>query len=508
MTADSPDIGREAERPDALARAMILGTLTMVTMLYAMTVTIANVSLPQMQGSLSATTDQIALVVTFNIIATAVATPMTGWLAARFSRRAILIWGVIGFTCASLACGLATSLEGLVLFRVLQGAFGAPLVPLSQAIVMDSYPREKQASAMAVFGMGVVVGPVLAPTVGGYLSELYNWRWVFFMIVPCGLIALTGVMVYIKDRSRAASSHLDWTGFLTLSVFIASFQFMLDQGERLDWLSSGTILMCAAVASLALYVFIAHSATAERPFLNPKLLADRNYALGLAIVFVFGMLNFTPTTLLPPLMQGVRGYPDSVIGLVLGARGVGTLAGFFLMFWANKFDPRFLLITGFACQGVAGWTMAQFSIDMTTWGVLWTSCLQGFGVGVIWVPLTLVTFATLDRRSTAEATAIFHLVRNFGSSIYISVSIALALRTARESYAELTVNASPMNQALALQDGLFRTWSLDGVAALSGLSREIGRQALMIGYLNAFTLFAITSFAVIPLILLIRVVRR
>lgn len=504
MTAISSD----DSRPSAFARAMTLTTLTLVTTLYAMTVTIANVSLPQMQGTLSATTDQIALVVTFNIIATAIATPMTGWLAARFSRRTILIWGVIGFTCASLACGLATSLEGLVLFRVLQGAFGAPLVPLSQAIVMDSYPREKQAAAMAIFGMGVVVGPVMAPTLGGYLSELYNWRWVFFMIVPFGLAALAGVLLYIQDRNRAGASHLDWTGFLALSVFIASFQFMLDQGERLDWFGSGTILMCAAVAGMALYLFVAHSATADRPFLNPKLLADRNYALGLAIVFVFGMLNFTPTTLLPPLLQGVRGYPDSVIGMVLGARGVGTLLGFFLMFWANKFDPRVLLVTGFACQAYSGWVLAHVSVDMTTWGVLWTSALQGFGVGVIWVPLTLVTFATLDKRSTAEATAIFHLVRNFGSSIYISISITVALRTARVSYSELSVNASPLNPALAMQDSLFARWSLDDAPALAALAREIGRQSTMIGYLNAFHMFELTALAVIPLALLVRVPKR
>jgi len=493
--------------PTAFTRAMILTTLTMVTMLYAMTVTIANVSLPQMQGALSATTDQIALVVTFNIIATAVATPMTGWLAGRFSRRAILIWGVIGFTLASLACGLAPSLETLVLFRILQGAFGAPLVPLSQAIVMDSYPNEQRASAMAVFGMGVVIGPVLAPTVGGYLSEVYNWRWVFFMIVPFGLAALAGVLVYIQDRSRSGNSYLDWTGFLTLSVFIASFQFMLDQGERLDWFQSGTVLMCAAVAALALYLFVAHSATADRPFLNPKLLTDRNYAIGLAIVFIFGMLNFTPTTLLPPLMQGVRGYPDSVIGLVLGARGVGTLAGFFLMFWSNRFDPRFLLIVGFACQGVAGWYMAQFNVNMTTWGVLWTSALQGFGVGVIWVPLTMITFATLDKRHTAEATALFHLVRNFGSSVFISISIATALRTARVTYAELSLNTSPMNKAFGMQEGLYGAWSLDGAPALASLSREITRQALMIGYLNSFYLFAVTAFAVIPLIFMVRMRR-
>jgi DHA2 family multidrug resistance protein len=507
MTAEPIDDPAETSRPDAFTRAMILATVTMVTALYAMTVTIANVSLPQMQGALSATTDQIALVVTFNIIATAVATPMTGWLAARFSRRAILIWGVSGFTAASFACGIAPSLELLVVARIFQGAFGAPLVPLSQAIVMDSYPRHQQGSAIAVFGMGVVIGPVLAPTIGGYLSEVYNWRWVFFMIVPCGLAALVGVLIYIQDRSKAASNYLDWTGFLTLSVFIAAFQFMLDRGERLDWFDSSTILLCAALAGLALYLFIAHSLTAERPFLDPKLLLDRNYSIGLVLVFVFGMLNFTPMTLLPALLQGVRGYPDSIIGVILGARGFGTLIGFIFMFWGNKLDPRPMLALGFALQGIAGWYMAQFSINLTTWDVLWTSALQGLGVGLIWVPLTVVTFNTLSRQVTAEATAIFHLVRNFGSSVYISISIALALRSARVNYAEMSAAASTTNEALTFQDSLFRVWSLDGTGALAGLSGEIARQAIMIGYLNSFLAFAVTSFAVLPLMLLIKLRR-
>lgn len=507
MTAEPIDDPADQTRPDSLTRAMILTTLTMVTALYAMTVTIANVSLPQMQGALSATTDQIALVVTFNIIATAIATPMTGWLAARFSRRTILIWGVTGFTAASLACGMAPSLEMLVLARVLQGAFGAPLVPLSQAIVMDSYPKHQQGSAIAVFGMGVVVGPVLAPTVGGYLSELYNWRWVFFMIVPFGLVALTGVLVYIQDRSKAASNHLDWTGFLTLSVFIAAFQFMLDRGDRLDWFDSSTILLCAAVAALMGYLFIAHSLTAEKPFLNPKLLLDRNYSIGLLMVFVFGMLNFTPMTLLPALLQGVRGYPDSIIGVVLGARGLGTLAGFAFMFFGNKLDPRPMLAIGFALQGVAGWYMSQFSINLTTWDVLWTSCLQGLGVGLIWVPLTVVTFNTLPRSQTAEATAIFHLVRNVGSSVYISIAIGIALHSGRVNYAEMTAATSPTNEALAFQDTLFGSWSMDSAGALAGLAREIARQAIMIGYLNSFLAFAITSFAVMPLLLLIKLRR-
>jgi len=507
MTAEPLDDPADAARPDAFTRSMILATLTTVTALYAMTVTIANVSLPQMQGALSATTDQIALVVTFNIIATAVATPMTGWLAARFSRRTILIWGVTGFTVSSLACGMAPSLELLVVARIFQGAFGAPLVPLSQAIVMDNYPKHQQGSAIAVFGMGVVLGPVLAPTVGGYLSELYNWRWVFFMIVPCGLVALTGVLIYIQDRSKAGSNYLDWTGFLTLSVFIAAFQFMLDRGERLDWFDSSTILLCAAVAGLAFYLFIAHSLTADRPFLNPKLLLDRNYTVGLLLVFVFGMLNFTPMTLLPALLQGVRGYPDSIIGLVLGARGLGTLAGFVFMFWGNKLDPRPMLALGFGLQGLAGWYMSQFSINLTTWDVLWTSCLQGLGVGLIWVPLTVVSFNTLPRQATAEATAIFHLVRNFGSSVYISIAIAIALNGAQVNYAEMTAATSPTNQALQFQDSLFRVWSLDSTGALAGLSGEIARQAIMIGYLNSFLVFAITSFAILPLLLVIRLRR-
>ncbi|SDF39435.1 MULTISPECIES: DHA2 family efflux MFS transporter permease subunit [Thalassobaculum] len=507
MTAEPIDDPAEATRPDALTRALILTTLTMVTALYAMTVTIANVSLPQMQGALSATTDQIALVVTFNIIATAVATPMTGWLAARFSRRTILLWGVSGFTVASLACGLAPTLELLVVARVFQGAFGAPLVPLSQAIVMDSYPKHQQGSAMAIFGMGVVLGPVLAPTIGGYLSEVYNWRWVFFMIVPCGLAALAGVAIYIQDRSKAGSNYLDWTGFLTLAMFIAAFQFMLDQGERLDWFDSATILLCGAVAALMLYLFIAHSLTAERPFLDPKLLLDRNYAIGLLLVFVFGMLNFTPMTLLPALLQGVRGYPDSIIGVVLGARGVGTLVGFFFMFWGSKLDPRPTLAAGFALQGIAGWYMSQFSINLTTFDVLWTSALQGLGVGLVWVPLTVVSFNTLPREKTSEATAIFHLVRNFGSSIYISIAISIALNSARVNYAEMTAHARPTNEALQFQDSLFRVWSLDGAGALAGLSGEMARQAAMIGYLNSFYAFTLTSFAVLPLMLLIRLRR-
>lgn len=495
-------------RTTTFQNAVILVTLTLVTMLYAMTVTIANVALPQIKGALSATTDEIALIVTFNIIATAVATPMTGWLTARYGRRNVMIFGVAGFTIASFLCGTATSLEQLVAYRFMQGAFGAPLVPLSQAIVVDSYPKEKIGPANAIFGMGVVMGPILAPTIGGYLSETYSWRWVFFMMVPCGMVSLLGVALFIKRRRSRPGAYLDWTGFIALSLAIAAFQFMLDRGERLDWFDNWQIIACAWVAVLGLWVFVSHSLTAERPFLNPRLLMKRNYALGLMIAFVFGLLNFTPITLLPALLQTLRGYPDSIIGLILGIRGTGTLLGFFFMFLGgSRIDPRYTMFAGFMLQGISGWYMAQFSVNLTTFDVLWTSWLQGLGVGMIWVPLTVVTFSQLNEEETAEGSSVFHLVRNFGSSVFISITIAIMIRTGQMNYSSLSQSATPLNTALPFQDSLFAFWSIDGVGTLAALSGEIGRQATMIGYLNAFYAFTMTAFAICPFLFMVRLRR-
>ena len=491
-----------------LSNAAILITLTLVTMLYAMTVTIANVSLPQIKGALSATTDEIALIITFNIIATAVATPMTGWLSTRFGRRNTLIWSVAGFTVASFLCGTATSLEQLVFYRFLQGACGAPLPPLCQAIVVDAYPKEKIGPANAVFGMGVVLGPILAPTLGGYLSETYSWRWVFYMIVPCGIASLIGVLVFIRRHVADVKTNLDWTGFLSLAVCIAAFQFMLDRGERLDWFDNWQISLCAVAAILGFYIFISHSVTSDKPFLSPRLLLKRNYVLGLVFVFIFGLLNFTPMTLIPALLQTLRGYPDAIVGLILGIRGTGTLLGFTFMFLGgSKLDPRYTMFVGFFLQGLSGWYMAQFSINLTMFDVLWTTWLQGLGVGLIWVPLTIVTFSQLDENETAEGSSIFHLVRNFGSSVFISVSIAIMIRTGGMNYADLSQNITPLNEALIFQDSLFAIWSIDGVERLAALSGEMGRQAIMIGYINAFYAFCMTAFAICPFLFFAKVKR-
>ena len=483
-----------------LSRSLILFTLTMVTMLYAMTVTIANVALPKMQGSLSATQDQIAWVVTFNIVATAVVTPMSGWFSAQLGRRRVMIWAVIGFAIASLLCGTATSVEELVFYRILQGACGAPLVPLSQATLLDTFPREQHGPATAIFGVGVILGPIIAPTLGGYLSEAYSWRWVFFMIVPFALISLLGVWAFITEQ-RIGRRRLDWTGFLALAVAIASLQLMLDRGERNGWFDSPEIVIEAGLALGAFYVFVVHNLTAEQPFFNPRLLRNRNFAVGLGIALIFGMLNFTPITLLPTLLQNLRGYPDTVIGMVLSVRGLGTFIGFAFMVFASRMDPRIPLAVGLVLQSYAGWAMAQFDINLTTWGVLWTTGLQGLGVGLIWVPLSMITLSTLPPEQRADGTAFFHLLRNIGSSIFISLSIALVIRTTKVSYAGMVEQISPFNENLRLP-WVSGAWSTESTPELMALSAEALRQATMIGYLNAFTAFALTALVALPLVFL------
>jgi DHA2 family multidrug resistance protein len=503
VNAQAIPLAEDSSPGAPLRRAAVLGTCTAVTFLYAMTVTIANVSLPQMQGAFSATQDQIAWVVTANLVATAVATPLAGWLLSRFGRRKVCNACVLGFGAASLACGFAESLEQLVLFRALQGAIGAPLVPASQAIVLDTYPRRSHGAVIAIFGMGSVLGPIVGPVVGGYLSEAYDWRWVFHMITPFSILALAGTWLFIRDRESPTPVRLDWLGFLLLAATLASLQLMLDRGERADWFDSWEIVLYAGLTVAALYAFIVHSLTAEHPFLKPALLRDRNFTIGIVLIFVFGMLNFTPMTLLPPMLQGVSGYPDSVIGFVLGARGIGTAVAFFLMIFASRLDPRAMIALGLALQALAGWQLAHLDMNPTTEGVFWPMALQGFGVGVLWVPITMVSFSTLKPAAVAEGSAVYHMVRNAGSSIHISLSITLAVRMARTSYGEIAPAVSPYNEALSTPS-LAGGWSAADPQGLAALAREVARQAAMIGYLDAFVFFVATALVVLPLVALVR----
>lgn len=490
----------------SLLRAMILVTVSMCTLLYALTATIVNVALPQLQGALSATPDQIAWVVTLNVVATAVVTPMTGWLVGRLGERPLLLWTIAGFAASTLLCATATSLEMLLLYRVFQGAFGAPIVPLSQSILLVNFTGKSRPMAQGFFGMAVVVGPAAGPALGGYLAEAHDWRWIFYLIVPMCIVAFLLVVSFIRPVSREQSAKLDWTGFLALSFGIICLQLLVDRGERFDWFASREIILYACGSALGLYLFIVHTATSDAPFLNPQLFKDRNFALGLALVFVYGTLNFTPITLLPPMLHDLKGYPDSLIGLLLAMRGLGMVVGFFTAGRLGWLDPRLTFFIGMVLNGISGLLMASFSVNVSPEAIAWAAVLQGIGSGLMWVPLVVMSFATLPEKFLPEGSAIFHLLRNFGTSVFISLSFMVVVRTARTNYAELAENISPYQEALRFPR-ITGAWDVETIEGLSRIGEEVDRQAQMIGYDNAFIMYAIVCFASLPLLLLVRVKR-
>jgi DHA2 family multidrug resistance protein len=476
---------------------LILLMVQLATMLNGMTITLANVVLPQIKGAMAASPEQIAWVVTFNLVATAVATLLTGWLARRLGWRNVMFFAVTGLTVFSLLCGMAQSLETLVLFRFGQGFFGAPIMPMGQAILLASFPRHLHPLVMMLWGIGGVIGPVTGPVLGSIISEATNWRGAFLMVVPPGIVATAAVWFVLRDHTERAPAEFDWTGFIALSLAIGSAQLMLDRGHRLDWFDSPEIVIEAIVAILAFWVFIAHSLTAKRPFFDMSVLIDRNFSIGLLLAFIMGMLSFTPMVLFPGLLHDLRGYPDDTIGLLLSGRGFGNWASFLIIVPMTKHYPRLALACGLSAQAASGFAMGQLDINLTSSLVFWTNFVQGFGFGLAFTPLSVLAFATLPVRQMTEGMALFHLVRNFGSSIFISLSILLLVRSTAASYAGLVEVVSDFNKTLSLPEvvGLWTTATPRGLLAIAG---EIQRQAAMIGYNNAFYLFALTAAIAVP----------
>ena len=490
---------------DRYPRVIVLLAMSLVTALYVATLTIVNVALPQMQGALSATPDQISWVVTLNLVATAIATPLSGWLVTRWGQRQVLIWCVVGFTVTTYLCATATTLEPLLLYRVGQGAFGAPLVPISQSIILNTYrERDERAFAMSVYGMAVVIGPGLAPALGGYMAEEYNWRWIFYLLMPvCGL-ALLSILVFIKDGVRPDRFKLDWTGFIALSVAVTCLQLLLDRGERLDWFESEAIIMISVVLMLSLYFFVVHSSFHKNPFINPRLFTDRNYAIGLFLVFVYGMLNVTPTVLLPSMLQNLAGYPDSDIGFILAMRSVGMIVAFYVIGKMSAVDPRVGLVVGLVAIALSGVLSALFDTNVTVWQVCWVGIIQGVGCGLMWVPLSVVAFSTLDPKLVPDGSAFFHLIRNYGSSIFIALNVMVIVRTTKVNYSELSEIATPYNENLTSPAASGQV-DIDSLSGLLSLAEEISVQAGMIGYLNSFILYALGALIPIPLLLMLRI---
>jgi len=482
---------------------LILLMVQLSNLLFGMTITIANVVLPQMRGTLSATQDEISWVITLNLVATAVATPVTGWLSNRLGWRTLMFGTVLGFTVSSLLCGLAGSLETLVLYRVGQGLFGAPIMPMGQAILLASFPKHLQPTAIMLWGVGAVFGPVLGPIFGSIMAETYSWRAAFFMIVPPGLAALTCIWFALSENTQRNVTRFDWTGFLALSVAIVAIQLICDRGQRMDWFDSKEILLCAVLGGVAFWIFIAHCATSPAPFLNPRLLRDRNFVVGSVMAFVMGMISFTSLVLFPGLLHDLRDYPDSLIGTLLAGRGIGNWLAFLVIVQLTRTVPRLSVAAGFLLQALAGYAMAQLDINLSSFDVFWTNLLQGFGQSIAFTPMTVLAFATLPVHQITEGTAVFTLLRNFGSSIFISVSVLMLVRSTTVNYARMTEFITPFNE-LPRQPGFPAAWSFDSLTGLLRVSNEIQRQAAMIGYVNAFYLLALTSAVAVPLACLMR----
>jgi DHA2 family multidrug resistance protein len=501
-TVGQPPASGNVRHP-AARRGLVTLSIMLATVMQALDTTIANVALPHMQGSVSATQDQISWVLTSYIVAAAIMTPPTGFLADRLGRRRLFLVAIAGFTLASMLCGIAQTLSELVIYRLLQGVFGASLVPLSQAVLLDTYPREQHGSAMALWGVGVMVGPILGPTLGGWLTEYYSWRWVFYINLPFGILAFLGVAAFVSETARR-ERRFDLFGFALLSLAIGAFQLMLDRGEQQDWFSSAEIVAEGVVAGLALYLFVVHMLTAERPFLDPKLFADRNLVTGLLFIFIVGIVLLATMALLPPFLQNLMGYPVLTTGYVLAPRGIGTMVSMFLVGrLMGRVDPRLLILTGLLLVAVSLWEMSGFSTMVPTGAIVRTGIVQGLGLGLIFVPLSTLTFATLPAHMRTDATGLFSLMRNLGSSIGISVVMFYLARQSQVHHATLAEGVTPTNPLLRAP-ALPEAWSIDSPAGLMSLDAEIGRQAQTMGYLDDFRLMMLVVLAAVLLLPLLR----
>jgi DHA2 family multidrug resistance protein len=489
-----------------LNRPMITLSIMLATILQTLDSTIANVALPHMQGTLSASQDQIAWVLTAYIVAAAIATPLTGWLVDRFGQKNILLASISGFTLASMLCGMSNSLAQIVAARLLQGVFGAALVPMAQMVLMDINPREKQGSAMAVWGMGVMVGPILGPTLGGWLTDSYNWRWVFFINVPIGTLALYGVWRFLRPVPASQRMRFDVFGFATLSLGIGALQLLLDRGQQNDWFSSTETWIEVVVLIVMTTYFTAHTllTPADKSFVDFRLFRNQNYVTGVLFIFVVGLVLYATRALLPTMLETLLDYPVATTGLVTAPSGIGTMASMLIAGrLIGKVDLRTMLFVGFTITAVSLWQMAHYSLDLSQGDIIWPGVIQGVGLGLIFVPLSAATFATLDPHMRAQGTALFSLVRNIGSSIGISLVQTLLVRNTVAAHAALTERityGSPAwnNPAIA------GAYDLSTAAGTAFLDSTIQQQAAMIAYINDFWLMLFLTLAVIPLLLLIR----
>ena len=492
------------QRPAVANRGAITLCVSIATLMQALDTTIANVALPHIQGSVAASPDQIAWVLTSYITAAAIMTPPTGYLAGRFGLKRLFLVAVVGFTIASMLCGIAQSLTQIVLFRILQGAFGAALVPLSQSVLINIYPSERQGSAMALFGLGVMAGPILGPVIGGWLTENYSWRYVFYINLPIGVLCFLGLLVFLPQGRQSANAKLDWFGFAALSVAIGALQIMLDRGEQKDWFGSGEIWIEAIIAASAFYLFLVHTFTSKRPFVRPALFRDRNFVAGSIFIAIVGLTYYASLALQPPYLQDLMNYPVVTSGLVMGPRGVGTMAAMLVVGrLTGRIDTRLLLFIGLALTAWAFYVMTGWTPDVSQGEIIEVGIVQGAGLGFLFPPLSAVALATLPPDWRTEGAGIYNLARNIGSSVGISIVNALLVSSTQVNHADIATHVTAINRAFQ-SPAIMQFWNPITASGRAALDAVITEQAQIIAYIDDYKLLMIATLAVIPLLVVFK----
>ena len=481
-------------------RSIVTILVLLAAMMQTLDTTIVNVALPYLQGSVAASQDQITWVLTSYITAAAIMTPPTGFLVGRFGLKRVFVISTLGFTLASMLCGMAELLAQIVVFRMVQGAFGAAMIPLSQTVLLTIYPKERQGFAMALFGIGVVVGPVLGPVLGGWLTEDYTWRYVFYINGPLGILAFLGMMAFLPDSPRGGSQKFDWFGFGTLSLAIGALQILLDRGEIQDWFGSSEIVIEALVAGSAFYLFLVHTFTTERPFMRPALFRDRNFTAGVIFSVVAFITLYASLALQPPYLQDLMNYPVLTAGLVMGPRGVGTMVATMVVGrFVGKVDTRVLLAIGLALSAWSFYIMTGWTPDVSEQDIIVVGLAQGAGFGVLFVPMSAVTLSTLAPEDRADGASVFSLSRSLGSSVGISAFTALLTTNTEISHADISAHVTAVNRAFddPIVTQFLSPFTAAGRAALDAL---VTQQAQVIAYIDDYKLLLIATLALFALL--------
>lgn len=468
--------------------------------------TIANVALPHMQAALGASPETVSWVLTSYIVAAAITLPLTGWLESRIGRHNLLFIAIGGFTVASMLCGMALSLPAMVGARIVQGIFGAFLGPLSQSVMLDIYSLKERPKAMTISSMVLMVGPVVGPILGGYLTELYNWRWIFFVNLPIGIASLVGAFL-LMPRERTTRRPFDAFGFAVLALGLASLQLLLDRGTQEDWFESTEIVIEAALAVAMLWIFAVHTITSPQPLIPRRVFTDRNLLIAnLFMVIVVGVI-YSSAALLPPMLQHLFGHDSVQVGLLMTPRAFTMMFAMVLSpMLMRHVDSRLMVVSGMLLVSISLWMMSRFSPEMDDWPVITSGLIQGLGVGMVLVPMQLLAYSTLPAELRTSGASYFNLTRSLGGSVAIAVFMAITARNLQVSHSDLAAHIDSIRFAF-LQSGFSEQAGMNSEAVLSMLDLEVNRQAMMIAYIDDFWLLGVLCFVLMPLGILVRLKR-